>query len=109
MEVPALGTRLGAWWWYLLVILKGLLLSLSQVLFMQGTLQAYWRFFVTLLYTTLLCVVCPWLQPYAYFLDVCCMMPLLFFCAMASWFCEHESGLESMVSSYGRQFCAQEL
>ena len=35
----------------MLVILKGLLLSLSQVLVMQGTLQAYWTFFVTLLYT----------------------------------------------------------
>ena len=41
----------------MLVILKGLLLSLSQVLVMQGTLQAYWTFFVTLLYTALLFVV----------------------------------------------------
>ena len=45
-----------AWCWSKLVILKGLLLSLSQVPFTQGTLQAYWTFFVTL-YTALLFVV----------------------------------------------------
>ena len=40
-----------------LVILQGLLLSLSQVLFTRNALQAYWEFFVTLLYTALLFVV----------------------------------------------------
>ena len=75
----------------MLVILKGLLLSLSQVLFTQGILLAYWECFVMLLYTALLCVACPWLHPYAHFLGVCCRMSLMFCCAMASWFYEHRA------------------
>ena len=60
-------------------------------------MQAYWTFFVMFLYTALLCVAYQWLHPYAHYLDVCYTTPLLFFCAMASWFCD------------GRQLRAQEL
>jgi ABC-type nitrate/sulfonate/bicarbonate transport system substrate-binding protein len=93
-----LRTRPGVWWWSVVVLLKGLFLSLARVISSRGIMQACWSFSVMLAYLAGQSFWYPWLHPYANLVDGFAMLSLLLFCALASWFAVHETGLEDMVS-----------